>query len=138
MQATTTSKESHQPIQITDANFEAEVLESHQPVLIDFWADWCGPCHVLAPTIQELAGQYEGSVKVGKLDLDENPESARAYGIQSIPFVLILKDGKVVDSIIGVHPKDRYTEALEQLISAECGEEMPGDGQPSDEYGSPL
>ncbi len=103
-----------QPIHFTDANFKTEVLESNQPVLVDFWADWCGPCHALAPTIEELASQYEGAVRVGKLHVDENPETATAYEIRSIPSVLLFKNGKVVASLVGVQPKQRYEEALKE------------------------
>jgi len=104
-----------QMVHFTDANFNAEVLESHQPVLVDFWAPWCGPCHVLAPTIEKLAIQYDGSVKVGKVNVDENPEAAGTYGIQSIPTVTLFKNGQVVDRMIGVQPLPRYEQALAKV-----------------------
>jgi thioredoxin 1 len=103
------------PIQFSDASFKTDVLESKQPVLVDFWAQWCGPCHALAPTIEELAHDFEGAVKVGKINIDENPETAAAYGIRSIPSVLLFKDGAVVEHVVGVRDKTHYREALEQV-----------------------
>ncbi len=100
------------PREFTDANFQNEVLESDQPVLVDFWAAWCGPCRAVGPTIEELAKQYEGTVKVGKLNIDENPQAPKGFGIQSIPAVLLFKDGKVVETLVGVQPKERYEQAL--------------------------
>lgn len=104
-----------QPIEITDASFQTEVLESDQPVLVDFWAAWCGPCRAVGPTIEELAKQYDGTVKVGKLNIDENPIAPSGFAIHSIPAVLLFKDGKVVDKLIGVQPKDRYEQAINNL-----------------------
>lgn len=104
-----------EPIHFSDASFKTEVLNCKEPVLVDFWAEWCGPCHVLAPTIEQLANQYEGAVKVGKLNVDENPTTAAAYGIRSIPSVLLFKDGQVVNQVVGVREKEYYEEALEQI-----------------------
>jgi thioredoxin 1 len=104
-----------EPIHFDDASFKTEVLDCKEPVLVDFWAEWCGPCHVLAPTIEQLANQYEGAVKVGKLNIDENPATAAAYGIRSIPSVLLFKDGQVVNQVVGVREKEYYEEALEQV-----------------------
>ena len=101
------------PQEFTDANFQKEVLESDQPVLVDFWAAWCGPCRAVGPIIDELAEQYEGTVKVGKLNIDENPQSPTEFGIRSIPAVLLFKDGKVVETLVGVQPKERYDAALQ-------------------------
>ncbi len=106
-----------QPLHFTDANFQSEVLESDQPVLVDFWATWCGPCRAVGPTIEELAKQYDGTVKVGKLNIDENQQSAGSFDIHSIPAVLLFKDGKVVETLVGVQPKQRYEQALQQVAA---------------------
>lgn len=94
-----------QPVEITDANFEQEVLKSELPVLIDFWAVWCGPCKMIAPIVAELANEYEGKVKIGKLDIDNNQQVSIKYGIRSIPTLLLFKEGKIVDQIVGAVPK---------------------------------
>ncbi len=104
-------------VHFTDANFKSEVLDSDQPVLVDFWAAWCGPCRAVGPTIEELAKQYDGTVKVGKLNVDENPKSAGGFGIHSIPAVLLFKNGKVVETLIGVQPKQQYEQALQQVAA---------------------
>ena len=104
-------------LHFTDANFKSEVLDSDQPVLVDFWAAWCGPCRAVGPTIEELAKQYDPTVKVGKLNVDENPQSAGDFGISSIPAVLLFKDGKVVETLLGVHSKERYEAALQQVAA---------------------
>jgi len=103
-------------ITLTDANFQKEVLENSQPVLVDFWADWCGPCHMIAPAIEELATDFEGRAKVGKLDVDANGKIAAQYGIRSIPAILLFKDGQVVDQVLGVAPKSELTNKLNDLI----------------------
>jgi thioredoxin 1 len=105
-------------VHITDDNFEKEVLESTEPVLIDFWAVWCGPCRMIAPVVEELASEYEGKAKIGKLDVDSNPMVASKYGIRSIPTLLIFKDGKVVEQIVGAVPKQKLVSALESQIGA--------------------
>ena len=105
------------PLQFTDANFQNEVLESDQPVLVDFWAAWCGPCRAVGPTIDELAEQYDGTVKVGKLNIDENPQAPSDLGISSIPAVLLFKNGKVVKTLVGVQPKERYEAALAHVAA---------------------
>jgi thioredoxin 1 len=92
-------------VQITDANFQAEVLKSDKPVLVDFWAVWCGPCKMIAPVVEELAGELDGKLKVTKMDVDANPQTAMQYGIRSIPTLLVFKGGQVVEQIIGAVPK---------------------------------
>ena len=105
------------PQEITDASFQSEVLDSDQPVLGDFWAAWCGPCRLVGPTINELAEQYEGTVKVAKLNVDENQQTPGRFGINSIPAVLLFVDGKVVETFVGVQSKQRYQQALDYLYS---------------------
>lgn len=105
-----------EPIEITDANFEQEVLKSELPVLIDFWAVWCGPCKMIAPIVAELATEYEGRLKVGKLDVDNNQEVSVKYGIRSIPTLLIFKDGKIIDQIVGAVPKASIVSKLNTHI----------------------
>lgn len=104
------------PVEITDANFEQEVINSDVPVLIDFWAVWCGPCKVIAPVVEEIANEYEGKLKVGKLDVDNNPNTAIKYGIRSIPTLLIFNDGQVSDQLIGALPKGHIVDRLEKVV----------------------
>jgi len=105
-----------EPIVLTDDNFSAEVLNASQPVLVDFWATWCGPCRMIAPIVQELSSEYEGRAKVGKLDVDAAQQTAAEFGIRSIPTLLIFKEGKVADQIIGAVPKGQITEKLEAAL----------------------
>ncbi|HMQ80569.1 MAG TPA: thioredoxin [Ignavibacteria bacterium] len=104
------------PIEFTDANFDAEVIKSNVPVLVDFWAVWCGPCKMIAPFVAELAGEYEGKAKIGKVDVDNNPNISMTYGIRSIPTILIFRDGKVVDQIIGAVPKQALAQKLDAQL----------------------
>ncbi len=104
------------PLTFTDGNFESEVIKSDKPVIIDFWAAWCGPCRMIAPIIEELAAEYDGKVKVGKLDVDENQQTAIKYGVRSIPTVLFIKDGEVKEAIIGAVPKSMFVDKLQKLI----------------------
>ncbi len=92
-------------MEFTDASFEAEVLKSDKPVLVDFWAPWCGPCRILGPIVEELAGEMAG-IKIGKINVDENPETARTFGVMSIPTIKIFKEGKVVKDFVGVQSKE--------------------------------
>ena len=101
-----------QPLHVTDASFESDVLKSDLPVLVDFWATWCGPCRLIAPIVEELANEYEGKAKICKLDVDNNQQTAMQYGIRSIPTVLIFKGGQAVDSIIGAVPKAQIEDRL--------------------------
>jgi thioredoxin 1 len=100
------------PKSISDAEFHQEVLGADRPVLVDFWADWCGPCKMIAPTIEEFAVEYEGKLKVTKMDVDQNPRTAMQYGIRSIPTLLIFKDGKIVEQIVGAVPKRSLMEKI--------------------------
>ena len=103
-------------LQITDASFEEAVLKSDKPVLVDFGAEWCGPCRTLGPIIEELAAEYEGRVVVGKVDVDNNQEYAAKYGVRNIPTVLMFKDGEVVGRQVGVASKKTYTDSLDSLL----------------------
>ena len=102
--------------EFTDQSFDIDVVQADLPVLIDFWAVWCGPCKAIAPTIEEIAGDYAGKVKVGKLDVDQNQNTAMQYGVRSIPTLLIMKNGEVVSQIIGAVPKENITKALDEIL----------------------
>lgn len=103
-------------LQITDASFEEAVLKSDKPVLVDFGAEWCGPCRTLGPIIEELATEYEGRVVVGKVDVDNNQEFTAKYGVRNIPTILMFKDGEVVGRQVGVASKKTYTDSLDSLL----------------------
>ncbi len=102
--------------EFTDANFQSDVLNSTVPVLVDFWAPWCGPCRMLAPTIEKIAAAYEGKIKVGKMDTDQNPETPGGLAISSIPTVIIFQGGKPVERFVGVNPETKYKAAIDALI----------------------
>ena len=101
---------------VTDSSFKQEVLESQLPVLVDFWAPWCGPCRMVAPVVEEIFQQYEGKVKVVKLNTDENPNTASQYGIRSIPTLMIFKGGQRVDMVVGAVPKTTLANTLEKYL----------------------
>jgi thioredoxin 1 len=104
--------------EVTDATFEADVLKASVPVLVDFWAPWCGPCRMVAPVLEKVAEQYKGRVEVVKLNTDDNPAVSMQYGIRSIPTVALFKDGDVVDGVIGAAPIGHYTKLLEKHLVA--------------------
>ena len=113
---TVLSGKSAGPVDVTENTFATEVEESAAPVLLDMWADWCGPCHMLAPTIDQLSSELAGRVKVAKLNIDENPGIANRFGVRSIPTLLVLKRGKEVDRLVGVQPKQEILRRLERHI----------------------
>ncbi|MCX7647530.1 MAG: thioredoxin [Elusimicrobiales bacterium] len=103
-------------LNITDQEFDKEVIKSAIPVLVDFWAPWCGPCRMLAPVVDEISKEYEGKVKVVKVNTDENPQSASNYQISAIPTLLFFKDGKVVKELVGVLPKEEIKKVLDEVL----------------------
>ena len=107
-------------LNIGDAEFKKEVLESSTPVLVDFWATWCAPCRVIAPVVEELANQYQGRVKVAKVNIDDNQDTPQQYGIRSIPTLLLFKGGKVVEQIVGAVPKAKLEAALSKVVDAKA------------------
>ncbi|HLG50847.1 MAG TPA: thioredoxin [Chloroflexota bacterium] len=104
------------PFAVTDSTFEEEVLKSPTPVLVDFWATWCGPCRMIAPVLEEVAQEKEGSLKVAKLDVDENPQTAQRYGVMSIPTLLIFKNGREVGRLVGYMPKAQLLQKIDQSL----------------------
>ena len=103
-------------LEFTDANFQDEVLDAEQPVLVDFWAEWCGPCKMLGPIIDELATEYEGKAKIGKVDIDNNRDAAVKFNIQSIPSIIIFKNGEEVNRFVGINPKEELAGAIDAAM----------------------
>ena len=105
------------PVEITDATFEEEVVKSDTPVVVDFWAEWCGPCKMIAPLVEELAGEYDGKVKFTKLDVDSNPQTPMQFGIRGIPTLLIFSGGKPVGQVVGAVPKSMLKKKVDEAIA---------------------
>ena len=103
-------------VEFSEQDFDEKVLTSDQPVLVEFWAEWCGPCHMIAPAIKEIAAEYKGKVMVGKLNVDQHPGIAARYGIRSIPSILLFKDGQVSDQLVGAVPKAQIKEMLDRTL----------------------
>ena len=101
-------------VAVTTETFEQQVVQSERPVLVDFYADWCGPCKTVSPVVEEIAVEYEGRIEVRKIDIDLNPELARRYGVRSIPTLMVFKDGEVQDTILGAVPKSKLTEVIDR------------------------
>ncbi|MGC9518958.1 MAG: thioredoxin [Desulfuromonadaceae bacterium] len=101
-------------LEFTDANFDTDVLQASEPVLVDFWATWCAPCKALTPVIDELANEFDGKVKIGKVNVDDNPETPGKYGVRGIPTLILFKDGKVVDQLVGAVPKSQLQDLIKK------------------------
>jgi thioredoxin 1 len=101
-----------EPTHVTDDTFEVEVIQSNMPAIVDFWAPWCAPCHMIAPILEEIAADYDGQLKVAKLDVDQNPQVATQFGVMSIPTMILFKDGEAVERLIGYMPKERLLEKI--------------------------
>ncbi len=104
--------------EFTDGNFDADVLQANVPVLVDFWAEWCQPCRMIAPTIDELATEYKGKVKVGKVDTDANREVSMKFGVNAIPTIILFNDGEVVKKFVGLTAKDQFQAALDEMVGS--------------------
>lgn len=110
------TQDSRNTITVNDENFDREVLQSDIPVLVDFWAEWCEPCKLVGPTVEALAADYKGKIKVAKLDVDDNPEAAGRFGVRSIPTLIVFKDGKAQETAVGARPKGQLTELIDQYL----------------------
>ena len=104
-------------LEFTDSNFESTVLKSDKPVLVDFWAEWCGPCRMVGPVVEELSKEYEGKAVIGKLNVDNNPNISMQFGIRNIPTLLVFKNGQVVKTMIGAQSKDSFKKEIDQILS---------------------
>jgi thioredoxin 1 len=103
-------------LEITDANFEELVLKSDKPVVVDFWAEWCGPCRMIGPSIEEMYTEYEGKAVIGKVNVDQNPGVSAQFGVRNIPTILFIKDGEIADKLVGAVPKAQLTEKLDAIL----------------------
>ncbi|MGI5838902.1 MAG: thioredoxin [bacterium] len=103
-------------INATDSNFQNEVLEAEKPVLVDFWAPWCGPCRMVGPVVEQIAGEYQEKMKVVKVNVDDNPQTAAQYGVMSIPTLVVFKDGKAVQKMVGYMPKEQMKSQIDQVL----------------------
>ncbi len=103
-------------LKVTDSTFEKEVLNAKEPVLVDFWADWCGPCHTISPVIEELGGEYQGRLRVAKVNVDENPEAPARFGIRSIPTLMLFKDGELKEKVVGVQSKSQLNSLINRYV----------------------
>lgn len=108
------------PVAISDNSFESEVAKSETPVLVDFWAEWCGPCRMIAPVLEGLADEYSGSLKIAKLDVDQNPKTMMKFEVQSIPTLILFKDGEPVERLVGYMPKDRLLSRIRPHLEAKA------------------